>query len=393
MAISVAALVLGATGGGPPVLGADPSADDIASATESRSTFGFAHSAEVVRQSFEDPAAYPDDTWGAPLSRDEADEMLRRIGSRTQQRDAVEYARSQADFGGLWFDQRDRGAAHYTFTGDVAEHRREIAALTPDGLDITVSRVDNRMSDLEELKDEVTEDMWQLIDEGFPITMVDANARANRVIVYLEEVGGDAEAALVRRYGDEVTVERGPGGVPDACNNRDDCANPIKGGLRITPSGGSGYCTSAFQASKANGDRVLITAGHCLKGTGGSGVVWTYHLGSRFGVSQGNTLTSSSVAADIGWIKIDSSEDKTPADQFYQMGHFVESFDGQMPDGDQNEGDTVCRSGGHSGWGCDAIVNDDTSKPNGSGQTITHVWSGGRTVSTETAVGRWRWGI
>lgn len=84
------------------------------------------------------------------------------------------------------------------------------------------------------------------------------------------------------------------------------------------------------------------------------------------------------MAADIGWIKIDSDEDVTPADQFYQQGNFVESFDGQMPNGDQDEGDVVCRSGGYSGWDCDEIVNDDTSKPNGSGQTITHVWVWGQ---------------
>lgn len=383
IAASMAALVLAPVGHGLPVLGAGPSADDIESATDFRTTFGFAHGAEVVRRSFEDPAAYPDDTWGAPLSREEADEMLRRIRSRTQQRDAVAYARSQPDFGGLWFDQRDRGTAHYTFTSDVAEHRREIASLTPEGLDITVSRVDNRMSDLENLKDEVTRDMWQLIDEGFSITMVDANARVNRVIVYLEEVKGDSEAALVRRYGGAVMVERGTRGVEDACNNRDDCANPIKGGLRITPSGGSGYCTSAFQAEKGNGDRVLITAGHCLEETGGSGVVWKYHLGSRFGVSQGNSIDvegDNTVLADLGWIKIDADEDKTPADQFYQASNDVKSFDSKVSNGDQDEGDVVCRSGGASGWDCGEIINDGVSvpRPNGEGQTITNVWVWGQ---------------
>lgn len=278
-------------------------------------------------------------------------------------------ARSRTS-GALWFDQRDGGAAHYTFTGDIAEHRRVIASRTPEGLDITVSRVDNRMADLEDLKAHITRDMWPLIDEGFPITMVDANARANRVIVYLEEVKGDAEAELVRRYGNDVMVERGSRGVEDACNSRDDCANPIKGGLRIAGSGETWYCTSAFQAEKANGDRVLVTAGHCLDDANGSGQVWKYNGGSRFGVAQGNTLTGSTVSADIGWIKIDADEDKTPANQFYQAGNTVKSFDSQASDDEQSEGDVVCRSGGYSGWDCDEIVNDNGSKPNGSGQTI-----------------------
>lgn len=380
---SAFALLVVPLGSAPRVLGADPSDKDIADAVHFRTTFGLAQGSDVARRSFQDRSAYPDDRWGVPLSPAESDEIIRRIRSRTLQRDAVDYARSQADFGGLWFDQRNGGAAHYTFTGDIAEHRRAIDSKTPDSLDITVSRVDHRLSDLEDVKDAITKGFRQLIDEGIPVTMIDANERANRVIVYLEAVDSATEDALRRRYGSTVVAERGARNFEDACNNRDDCANPIKGGLRITPDGYTGYCTSAFQAKKGNGDRVLITAGHCLANAEGAGKPWDFHLGSRFGLAQGNSLNGSSVKADIGWIKIDAGIDKDPADRFYQASNTPAPFDGQMPNGDQNEGDMVCRSGGTEGWDCDEIVNNgvSVSRSNGSGQTITDVWVWGKDSS------------
>lgn len=117
----------------------------------------------------------------------------------------------------MWFDQRDGGAAHYTFTADVAEHRSAILQMAPEVADIHVTQADYRMSELTETKEDITRDMLSLIDGGLPITMVDANARANRVIVYLAEPQEGAQQSLRERYGPEVITELGAEGVPD-CN-------------------------------------------------------------------------------------------------------------------------------------------------------------------------------
>ena len=239
---------------------AEPTAEQLQDAVEFRTTFGLADSMSRVRASFEDSEAFPDMQWGVPLSRDEADDLLLRLERRVGQDDAVEYARDQASFGGVWFDQQDGGAAHYTFTADVARHRAAIVEMAPKGADIHVSQADYRMSDLTKIKNELTKDMLSLIEGGMPITMIDANARANRVIVYLADLEAGDQELLRERYGPAVVTELGAQGVPDACNGpspygRGNCRQ-MKGGLRIEPANGDD-CSSAFQARKANGDRVI----------------------------------------------------------------------------------------------------------------------------------------
>jgi len=197
-----------------------------------------------------------------PLSEDEAEDLLRRLELRVGQDDAVAYAKDQPAFGGVWFDQSDGGAAHYTFTANVAEHRSAILEITPEGADVHVTQADYRMSELTGIKDEITKDMRSLIDGGMPITMVDANARANRVIVYLAEPQEGAQQSLRERYGAAVITALGAEGVPDCDGTptfgRGNCRQ-MKGGLRIEAQD-TAQCTSAFQAKKANGDRVVITA-------------------------------------------------------------------------------------------------------------------------------------
>src|SRR6185436_15944257 len=52
-----------------------------------------------------------------------------------------------------------------------------------------------------------------------------------------------------------------------ACHPRAACASPIMGGIHITSAGWS--CTAGFRArGVSDGKRYLITAGHCLTGSG-----------------------------------------------------------------------------------------------------------------------------
>lgn len=121
---------------------------------------------------------------------------------------------------------------------------------------------------------------------------------------------------------------------------------------------------------------MIITAGHCLEHHGGSGESWD-HNSNQFGISQGNSLSGSgsSFNADIGWIKIDDSEDISPANEFFATSSsHIRSITGVRSNGSQVEGDTVCRSGEQSGFDCGVITDDDASKPNGEGEQITSVW-------------------
>ena len=206
-----------------------------------------------------------------------------------------------------------------------------------------------------------------------------ASARHDTVLVGLEEADAEAEAELQSRYGSAVSTELIGPTQDDTCANRDDC-RPLMGGLKIRPQGSSTYfCSSAFQAEK-DGERMLVTAGHCIQDWG-NGHIWE-NGADRFGTGGNHTLpppgTISSpvdAAADLGWIRIDTSESVTPANQFIRNDtNDIKSFDHIAVNNAQQEGDPVCRSGAKTKWLCGVIINTAASKANGEGHMITNVW-------------------
>lgn len=125
---------------------------------------------------------------------------------------------------------------------------------------------------------------------------------------------------------------------------------------------------------------MLVTAGHCVQAWG-VGHIWE-HDSDRFGTGANDTLpppgtpgNPANADADLGWIRIDSGESVTPANQFMAAGPTdVRSFTYIAVNAFQQEGDTVCRSGATTFWRCGQIINTAASKVNGEGHMITNVW-------------------
>ena len=142
--------------------------------------------------------------------------------------------------------------------------------------------------------------------------------------------------------------------VGDAsCHTRADCGSRIRGGLRITETGWA--CTTGFVARDARtGTRYVLTAGHCVSGSGLT-AQWSHH-GRVIGRAALQGLHEGS-SADVGAIEIDGSAgiDQVVASDVLD----IRSVTGAAPDASQTVGSFVCRAGATSGWACGEIVAAD----------------------------------
>jgi hypothetical protein len=207
LALAAVLALLLAIGGAPTSLAAPPDGDLLDYAVGFRRDFGLTAGEAHVQDTFQDPLGYPDRTWGLPLSEAEAADLEARLRWQTRLGDAIAYAESQPDYGGMYYDQAVGGSAVFRFTADLDRHRSAVASRAPGEALIEVRDAVYRMSDLERLKDEISSHIMGLRSEGIPVVQVDANARANRVLVSVERDSAGALSALRARYGNIVETD------------------------------------------------------------------------------------------------------------------------------------------------------------------------------------------
>ena len=160
-----------------------------------------------------------------------------------------------------------------------------------------------------------------------------------------------------------------PKGMAEAstCQSRADCGSPVKGGLQITYTGWS--CTTGFVARDTEaGTLVLLTAGHCLAGSGLL-ALWSHH-GTTIGRASVEAFQAGS-NADIGAIEV--AEPEAGNEVYGSSSTDIRRVTGWASNASQTVGSKVCRSGGTSGWGCGTIVVADVDATI-DGRLIHHTW-------------------
>lgn len=302
----------------------EPTEEAVRYAMSFRADFGFQDDESFVLSTYQDPDGFPGSDWGLPLSPSEAADLDERGRLRPLIQPAIDYAVAQPDSAGVWFDQQLGGKVYFSFSGVLAAHAAVLARLMPAGAGWEVVPAEHTMAELRSLQAGITADHAELVAAGIPVTQVVASARLNTVLVGLEEEQPEAEAALRSRYGPAVSTELIGLTQDDACNRRDDC-RPLMGGLKIRPlDEGLYFCSSAFQAEK-NGERMLVTAGHCVQDWG-SGYIWE-NGADRFGTGANHTLPPPGTVsnpvnadADLGWIKTDAIREHHAGQHVHQGG-------------------------------------------------------------------------
>ncbi|HEY8239408.1 MAG TPA: kelch repeat-containing protein, partial [Candidatus Limnocylindrales bacterium] len=256
-----------------------------------------------------------------------------------------------------------------------AKARGKLARLVPGDAKVRFERVKHSQKDLETVQQRINADLGAGRLEGRGILSTAIDTRANAVVVGASRVDDELRDALVRAYGDSVVVTlEGPSQGGDAgCVSRTDCG-PAKGGIRIVRTAG-GYCTSGpmVRVLGSNALRIL-TAGHCLALTGGTGTskTWT-HSGSGLGWSEFHTW-GNGADADVGLVNPSSYPVGGPRNLLYRSSHTdVVAITSWKPTAEQIQGSLVCRSGAVSGYVCGEITLTNKTK-SVDGGSIDHQW-------------------
>ncbi|MFN8520358.1 MAG: hypothetical protein U0667_13400 [Chloroflexota bacterium] len=283
----------------------DPSMDEVNHAAHFRGSVGFRDGRDFVETTYQDRASFPDDSWGIPLSVDEADDLKARVKVQNSLGDAQEYSRSRERYAGVYVDQLRDGLPVFLFTGDADRYRDEIAERLPKGIEFETRTVERTWDELLDLQARISSDDEELAKDGIRYVRAGVDTEHNRIIVTLQDPDERQEAIIHDRYGDFVGVQAGTPATADACTSRYHCWPPM-GGINIVPTTWSdGFCTAGFFARRTDSDQlVLATAGHCLWGPGeiGDDIIWE-HDGHNIGIGR-ERVYQDGHDADIGIINV-----------------------------------------------------------------------------------------
>jgi hypothetical protein len=356
------------------------------SAVQFRTTFFLDATPETVRLAAVDREAYPDTSWGVPLSTAEAAEMQRRLRTYESVLPLVREARQDPAWAGWWLDHASRGSPVLLFAADPASRRAEFEHLAPKGVTVTFQLAAVSLTALEERRRKVLAAESELAKKGVVLTGVGIDMSGNQLTVDVESISAGTHATIAALAGDRFALAQdGPAGA-DACPATG-CL-PLKGGIGMTDQrtvDPMSRCTAGYLARRTDvspAKLVVVTAGHCIVSAvghqpwrhGGTDIgnsatkngnpvhTWVHYYNADVGLV--NTGDLPSLPSDRDQLLVDNS----PVTE-YDIGDVREHAD-------QPEGLPVCRMGRTTGLMCGEIVDhDDTKKSwfNGTYRWIDHV--------------------
>ncbi len=207
------------------------------------------------------------------VSRPQAEEVL-EVQNSAAKADVVGGLEDRLDsrYAGIWFDN-EKGEFVVPVLAGTGEQ-----ALAPefDQADLGTSEfrtspAQSSWEELEAAQRQLDQGLFQSIKEGFIQTFLDPRTNAV-VITQARGIGIDAQRDVQRLAAAssvEVDVRTDEterfGGELEACSDPF-CGSPLRGGVKIyTPADPNTYCTAGFPAIGTNGNRYLVTAGHCVE--------------------------------------------------------------------------------------------------------------------------------
>lgn len=355
----------------------DGGQDAIESLTEHavrfREASGFRSDATFVEGTFLDRQAFPNTDYGIPLTAEEGAEVTRRIAIQLKVDPVIEAVASAPGFGGAYTDLIGGGIPVFQVTDSDASFQADIARSMVGVSEFRIELVQHTRSELEALKAVIWSDrpIWAKV--GIDLQSAALDIIANTVVVGVSDLTDGKATALRERYRGIEVVDELPDNQMDACNSRDDCTAPFKGGLKIVElNHPTNWCTSGFNVRLAGTSTYrVLTAGHCLGlAINGPNAAWTHHS-VQFGTGKANTWAANS-NADAGLISVGAP---AGADNLmYGAGSGdIRTVGGYTTAASQNVNDYLCRSGAKSGFWCGNITLEDKVK-DVDGKSIKHQW-------------------
>ena len=354
--------------------GSSTHALEVAAAVAFREKLGFRADRAFVAGTFEDHG-FSASAWGVPLDAGEAAEVARRTKVQKDAAAALRTWAADPAFAGAYIDQRARGALVVLTKDDPARARAAVDRLMPAGANARFLRVQHSMAELLALQDRVNADLRAGALAALGVTSTALDARANAVVVGIAADRPEIRAALAGRYGDAVQPRLElPAQGGDACTARDSCA-PAKGGIEIVSSYNGNNCTIGFLVQVVGSpDARLLTAGHCVGKSGGTGTARTWrHDGGDMGWAE-FSWWNDGADADVALIAPSSGAISGARNLLYRSSSSdIASVDGWQATAAQVQGAIVCRSAAVSGYHCGTIELTNRTK-DVDGHSIDHQW-------------------
>ncbi len=231
-----------------------------------RLTFGYNTDLAVIKALRADPASAPSiKTYGIALTPDEAADF----GARQAEQDMIanlrERAAGLAGFAGLYVDQAHGGQVVLLVTPSDTDAAATLLAQAQTRLSGRVVTATRTYTELEGTAAAIEGRRLVIEAGGSTITYLGIGEVENQVVVGIDPYSEVVAAALWKAFGDSVQTIARVAPEPATCS-RDNCANPLKGGLTIYDSAGA-MCTSNFVYRDASSNPFLVTAGHCASGS------------------------------------------------------------------------------------------------------------------------------
>lgn len=332
-----------------------PSQSDVEleQAARFRAALGFDATEATVNRAASDRTAYPDLTFGVPLSKTEAAEVLRRNQVALDIAPAIESASADPTWAGAWIDHRSGGVPVFQFAGDTKGKAQALESSLPPGVAYRLVSVRRSLAELEQAKASVWDEADALRSRGIEITAVGIDTAGNRLRVGVLGVDAAVEAMPTDEFGPDLEVHQQDYGTADACPETG-CL-PIKAGIGITDANSSFPCTVGYLARRTdtNPDQlVAVTAGHCIK-LGNKTSPWK-HGSSNVGVTstKGSGVYVhgyyNNSTADVGAFRTNSLSDanrRTRNLVLYSTGGTTADVIGYAAQSSQVVGTVVCRTG------------------------------------------------
>lgn len=290
--------------------------------------------------------------FGVPLSHDELRDMRFRTLVEGAVPAVINRAGREANFAGVWMDQRRGGVVVVQFADDANHEqlRRELQEILPPGAAIKISRSGSPLAQLEELHSRIDADTPQLKAEGFDIQGVGTDIPGNQVYVEILRLSDEQHAELQRRYQNDPRVRwQEIASAGDDLENKDNSPGQWKGGMRISKPGGS--CSVGFGVTdQTTNTKFVLTAGHCNGGTSnGTGSLWDHNWDANNPIVRNmNSIGSNADAAAISLPSEDVSNlvILTPTDTAAIFGEVQGDF----------VGNHRCNAGAFTGYSCGQIT-------------------------------------
>jgi hypothetical protein len=318
---------------------------------ETRMSLGLNADVEYVqhlRGSAEDVGS---EKFNVPMTHAEYAEMQERWDFASATRDTImPYVRELPTFAGAYYDHSSDGDLVILLTDIDADARNKIGSLSPAERETRVEIVDYTQSELRE----AVKMVWEAWAEGGgpEIYAVAVDVPANAVRIEVDATNLEIAEKLVSEVsitvGAPIFVTVGEKPIDAACNNRDDCHSPMKGGIVIRKGSTSGArCTMGFHVV-AGSDVQFVTAGHC----GYSGSNYWYHQGYGYVGSEQATLYGNN-GIDIMRVQMSNSQ---ASESLYDSAASINVVDWPTT------GLWVCASLGVSNsWSCGTVSDNYTS--------------------------------